>query len=406
MVARRDRLARARKAAGYTQESLAETLRIDRTTVARWEAGKWQPLPYLRPKLARMLGLTAVELSEILSAPIATSPSRSAAASAQSPAALNVDEQHHMTAALEDARRYMDGSVVEYFRRQLDACAGDDGSLGPAKTLPVVLGVLGAIEEHASDVRPEVRRDLLSVGALGAEFAGWLYRDMHRPQWATFWYTRATEWAQEACDTAMQGYVLLKKSQMAYDERDALRVLTLAQAAQYGLWQLSQHVRAEVTQQEARGLAMLGESISIIEQKLDDARQLIAAAQGVDDLHEQLGSPYNENTFALRNASCYFEVGKPQRAAGQYAEVLSTDELSPRDRGYFTARMASSLALAGEPDRAANVGLEAAQLATATTSQRTKRELMRALATLTPWQNRPGPRALREAVMITPGRQS
>ena len=149
-------------------------------------------------------------------------------------------------------------------------------------------------------------------------------------------------------DTAMQGYVLLKKSQMAYDERDALRVLTLAQAAQYGPWQLSQHVRAEVTQQEARGLAMLGESISIIEQKLDDARQLIAAAQGVDDLHEQLGSPYNENTFALRNASCYFEVGKPQRAAGQYAEVLSTDELSPRDRGYFTARMASSLALAGD----------------------------------------------------------
>ena len=91
--------------------------------------------------------------------------------------------------------------MVEYFRRQLDACAGDDGSLGPTKALPVVLGVLGAIEEYASDVRPAARRDLLSVGALGAEFAGWLYRDLHRPQWATFWYTRATEWAQEARDT-------------------------------------------------------------------------------------------------------------------------------------------------------------------------------------------------------------
>ena len=405
MVTRRDRLARARKAAGYTQESLAEDLGIDRTTVARWEAGKWQPLPYLRPKLARLLGLTAAELSEILSAPIATSASRSATVSAQSPAALNVDEQHHVNAVFEDARRYLDGSVVEYFRRRLDACAGDDGSFGAAKALPVVLGVLGAVEEHASNVRPEVRRDLLSVGALGAEFAGWLYRDLHRPRRATFWYTRATEWAQEARDTAMQGYVLLKKSQLAYDERDALQVLTLAQAAQYGPWQLSKRVRAEVTQQEARGLAMLGEPISTIEQTLDDARQLVAALRG-DDLHEQLGSPYNENTFILRNASCYFEAGKPQRAAELYAEALSTGELSPRDRGYFTARLACSLALAGEPDRAADAGLEAAQLATATTSQRTKRELMRALATLTPWQNRPGPRALREAVMITPERQS
>jgi hypothetical protein len=42
------------------------------------------------------------------------------------------------------------------------------------------------------------------------------------------------EWAQEAGDTAMQGYVLLKKSQMAYDERDALRVSTLAEAARSG----------------------------------------------------------------------------------------------------------------------------------------------------------------------------
>jgi hypothetical protein len=53
------------------------------------------------------------------------------------------------------------------------------------------------------------------------------------------------------------------------------------------------------------------------------------------------------------------------------------------------------LALAGEPDEAASAGLEAVQIASSTTSQRTNRELMRALATLQPWRNRPGPRALR-----------
>jgi hypothetical protein len=186
---------------------------------------------------------------------------------------------------------------------------------------------------------------------------------------------------------------------MAYEERDARRVLTLAQAAQYGPWRLPSYVRAEVTQQEARGLAMIGESLSTIERKLDDTRLLLAGATPDDDPDNHLSSYCNEGTLTLRDASCYIEAGKPHQAATLYKQVLSTDLLSRRDRGYFLARLTSSLALAGEPDDAATAGLEAVQLATATTSQRTKRELMRALVTLKPWHNRPGPRALREAVV-------
>jgi hypothetical protein len=262
----------------------------------------------------------------------------------------------------------------------------------------VVLGILGAIEKHARDVAPAVRRELLSVGARGAEFAGWLYRDLHHPRHACCWYDRATEWAQAAGDTAAQGYILLRKSQMAYEDRDAVRVLTLAQAAQYGPWQLPRPVRAEVTQQEARGLAMVGEPIGLIEQKLDLARQLLADTALDDAQPGQLGCSFNESALTLRTASCYIEAGKPQQAAALYGQVLSAGGLSRRDRGYFLARRSSSLALAGEPDDAASAGLEAAQLALSTTSQRTKRELMRALAALKPWRNRPGPRALREAL--------
>lgn len=151
---------------------------------------------------------------------------------------------------------------------------------------------------------------------------------------------------------------------------------------------------------------MLGEPLSLVEQKLDHARDLLADARPDDELPNQLGSPYDEHTLTLRNASCYIEAGKPRRAAGLYAQVLATDHLSPRDCGYFTARMALSLALAGEPDAAADAGLDAARLAAATASERTKRELMRALATLMPWRNRPGPRALREAFVVAPDRTS
>jgi hypothetical protein len=311
--------------------------------------------------------------------------------------AVNLDQLQHVAAALDDAHRYLDGSVVAYFHQQLDRCKADDGNLGPARALPMVLGVLGAVQHHARDVKPQVRRALLEVGADGAEFAGWLYRDLQDPTSAGYWHDRAIEWAQEAGDLAMQGYVLMKKSQMAYERRDALRVLTLAQAAQNGPWRLPAKVRAEVTQQEARGLAMLGESLGVIEQKLDEARTLLGAADDAAD-ESRLGTYYNESTSLLRTASCYIEAGHPGRAASLFGDVLTSGVLSRRDEGYFRARRAVAFALSGEPDDAAREGLASWRVATVTNSQRTTGELARAVKLLTPWSSRPGPRELREAM--------
>lgn len=65
-MARREQFADARKTAGFTQESLANSLRVGRTTVVRWEAGEHEPLPYVRPKLARLLGISPEALTELL----------------------------------------------------------------------------------------------------------------------------------------------------------------------------------------------------------------------------------------------------------------------------------------------------------------------------------------------------
>ncbi|TDP96376.1 hypothetical protein EV186_104361 [Labedaea rhizosphaerae] len=312
--------------------------------------------------------------------------------------ALSSNEREQINVALAHPWRNLNAAVVELLARQLGACMAGDGAVGPAKTLPTVLGLLAAIERGARDVRPALRRDLLSLGARGAEFAGWLYRDVRQLPQAGFWYSRATEWAQEAGDLQAQGYILLKRSQMAYDNRDAVRVLLLAQAARQRHWQLPPRVHAEVTQQEARGLAMTGESLGLVERKLDEARSILARSTDPDDSPDQLGVYFNEGTLTLRTASCYVEAGKPKHAADLFGDVLATGVLSRRDQGYFLARRASSLALAGEPDDAAAVGLESAAVASVTGSARTKRELGRALATLEPWSARPGPRALREAL--------
>jgi tetratricopeptide (TPR) repeat protein/transcriptional regulator with XRE-family HTH domain len=63
---KRPRLAQRRKALGLTQESLAALLAVGRSTVIRWERGETEPLPWLRPKLAKALRVSADRLEELL----------------------------------------------------------------------------------------------------------------------------------------------------------------------------------------------------------------------------------------------------------------------------------------------------------------------------------------------------
>ena len=49
-------------------------------------------------------------------------------------------ELKHVVAALDDAHRYLDGSVVDYFRLQLGQSKTDDGTFGTARALPLRAG--------------------------------------------------------------------------------------------------------------------------------------------------------------------------------------------------------------------------------------------------------------------------
>lgn len=66
MASRRQALSQRRKAVGFTQESLAERLGVERSTVIRWEAGDSEPLPSIRPNLARALHVSIDQLAELL----------------------------------------------------------------------------------------------------------------------------------------------------------------------------------------------------------------------------------------------------------------------------------------------------------------------------------------------------
>jgi transcriptional regulator with XRE-family HTH domain/tetratricopeptide (TPR) repeat protein len=431
-MARRYRLAKRRKAIGHSQEELAACLGVDRSTIGRWEAGETEPLPWLRPRLARALHIHLDHLDDLLRDSLSTRPEpgispngahpldeagtdtkHAGSSAAVGPTAprdglmqstdpalpqIQVSVLRQMSQTVDLARAHDEGEVAAFFAGRLDECQVQDGAQGPVRALPSAVSVVAALDVVARQAGGSVRSRLLGLAARGAEFVGWLYRDAGDVDQATYWYDRAIEWAQEAHHPAMQGYVLLRKSQMAYDRRSAGRVLTLAQAAEYGPWQLPDRIRAEVAQMHALGLAMAGATPDVVERKLSEAWESLALAVPDDEGSLLLGAMFDASTLRMRSASCYVEAGQASLAAELLSEVIAARTLSRRDLGWFSARRATALALAGEPDEAAAIALTSLDIAADVNSRRTKGLLAEILDHLDPWRDRPSVSALRESL--------
>ncbi|WP_371547551.1 hypothetical protein OG266_20170 [Streptomyces sp. NBC_00554] len=303
---------------------------------------------------------------------------------------IGMDELRHVVAALNNARRYADDQVAQHFQRQLQYCAANDGAEGPKSIVPAIMGQIASLDELIRQVKPAFRRSLLRVAAESSEFAAWLYRDLALPVQATYWRDRALEFAQEASDFSMQGYVLLKKSQAAWDERDALHMLTMAQAVQEGPWNLPLRVQAEAVQQEARALAMTGAKPTTIAAKLSQARELLLQ----ESEQSGISAHYNKALFSLQVALSYRESGQLDACLDLFDRYLSPENMSHRDYGYFLALQSGALARSGAPDAAAHMGIQALSLARETYSARTGEEVYRLVKQLYRWKDRDSVREL------------
>lgn len=267
----------------------------------------------------------------------------------------------------------VDAYLVDAFGVQLDTAKIIDGRYGAAAALPSALGVVGGLRALAPDVPDRHRAAALKLAAEAAEFTGWLFRDLADATKAAYWYDQAMEAAQLCGDLSMQGYILIRKSQMAYDARAGHQVRAFAQAILDGPWRLTDHHRAEATLQHLKGQLMCGRAV--------DVNDAVARARSLSD-----GSPA---VLDLREAPCWTEAGQPDRAADLYRAVLDGDALSARDRGFFTARRSSALALAGEARRSADDALAALASAGVYGSRRTENLVRATLPTLAPWRDVP-----------------
>jgi hypothetical protein len=201
-----------RHALRLTVRAFAEDLGVCVRTVSKWEAigPAVTPRPELQAALDTMLRRCTDEDRARFRAALSAASSGSPAGvggvagaggmgAAGGPARIialdaDPDDDPQVVAALADARRYLDGAMVVYFRRRLMLLKLDDGRLGPGVVLPLLLGMLGAITGHAAEVGPDLRRDLLAVGADSAAFAGQLYQDAHDLTRSQYWRNQATEW--------------------------------------------------------------------------------------------------------------------------------------------------------------------------------------------------------------------
>jgi hypothetical protein len=271
------------------------------------------------------------------------------------------------------------GPAAEYDRR-LTAMQGVDAEQGAAAALPGVVEAIHDIHRALGVARGPDRQHLLDVGARAAEFAGFLHRDLGDAMRSLRCHDRAMEWAQEAQNRELQAFVLLRKAQTAYDDRDASRMLGLTRAALALAPELSTGLRAELTQQEARAEAMLGASDRLVEAGLDRARALLPA---------EPGAGYSAELLEAQAAICFSEMNRPRAAADHLGGVLARST-SERDRAYFAMLMATWLARSGEPDRAVELGLRALPTAIRCVSRRTLREAGALSSALLPWRHRAG----------------
>ncbi|WP_370087218.1 helix-turn-helix transcriptional regulator [Streptacidiphilus sp. MAP12-16] len=318
--------AERRKAMGYSQESLAERLRVDRSTVGRWETGETEPQPWHRSELCRALRISATQLESLLSP---------AEAAAVSPSAIvtQIDARHpdhgDELDALELAQRVAASDMGSETLTRLEQAFDDMARQYPIATPDSLLERVRIYSGHVArlvDAKKTLseHRRLLVVGGWFSLLGATLHIDLNQHDAATAWLRTAIALAQQAAHPEIQAWCY---------ETDAWRVLT---DGNYGrAVELSRMARAlapkgssveiQATAQEGRAQARLGHAKETYE-AINRVHEFVSPMRLPDDPEHHY--QYDPSKSVAYTATTLAWIGDP--AAETYArEVI--DRLSPPD---------------------------------------------------------------------------
>ncbi|MFG1707434.1 helix-turn-helix domain-containing protein [Nonomuraea sp. M3C6] len=291
--------------------------------------------------------------------------------------ALGDQEQAQRVARALDQPARVDGEVIDYFRRVLNEHYTADKMLGPRNLLRPVLAQIEALDELRRGAGTAHADPLLQVLSQYAEMAGWLHQDLGELEIAMDWTRRAAEWAQCAGDAQMAAYMLVRQANIACLTEDYAAVVQLAAAARRRPAELEPKLDALAAQQQARGLAMLGEHRQAFD-LLDAAAETLRAHPHVTRSQVPVYLHYyDSDTLQEQSAVCYRAAGRADVAVTILTEQIAKLPVNlVRDRGHLTAKLAVAVVQAEhDPARATYLGHQAIGVAQQTGSARIRREL-------------------------------
>lgn len=212
---------------GFTQESFAEALGVDRSTAARWESGRTAPQPGLHPTIARLLELSRDEFSALLWGP----------EDASLPTHPVVEDDADEQDALELARRSAASDVGEATLGRLELTVDD---LAAAYPVSAPWGLLGRARQHLGyvarllDARKTLNehRRLLVVGGWLSLLAGTLHVDLKQDAAAIARLRTARSLAQEAHHDEIAAWSYETAAWQVLTAGDHRRAVELARSAQ------------------------------------------------------------------------------------------------------------------------------------------------------------------------------
>jgi transcriptional regulator with XRE-family HTH domain len=297
MATRREGLARRRKAVGFTQESLAECLGLDRSTVGRWERGIETPQPWNQPDLAGALKISLETLDVLLcgSTLPAVSPSDRVADAVRTPHRLDLITVAHL-------RERVHRLDERYDRVPSTTLLAEAG---------LALGQIAFFGEHVPDGRTRV--ELREVEAEAATLMGQLVWDASQRRDHTnarAFFDNAIDAAREVGNTATEGHALLRKSYISlYGEHDPRAGLALTLRTADTTAKTSHVLTGLALLHTAEAHAMLGDQRAC-EAALIQAEARFTKAHD----HDVAGFLCSPSQFDRMAGSCYLFLGNHRRA--------------------------------------------------------------------------------------------
>ncbi|MFJ7277904.1 helix-turn-helix transcriptional regulator [Kitasatospora sp. NPDC098663] len=381
MTPRRSRLAKRRKALGYSQEEFANELGVAVSTVVRWEAGKTDPQGYVHPKVAKLLKVTPEGLADLLT-PEVLAPDRSVVYTATPPLGDTDDMKRRdvlSLLAVTGALISLPSADKPSPRSSLAASLTETGpdlnshlwkvfSLSDSKQVvyPMVRHQLGLLAQGLGESQSDDSRQHLCtlVGDL-YQLAGEIFFDANRYAEASHCYTLAASASREAGAFDMWACALTRHAFVElYERRFAVAAPILAAASQIakrGDPQLSTRYWVAAVQAEAH--AGLGD--------LDATKHSLNKAEQVHTLSGQHHNGgwlrFDGSRLAEERGTCYLALGRPDLAEQALTAALS-QQLSLRRRGAVLAELAALGAERHDLDKASHYTRAALELADQTGS--------------------------------------